>query len=153
MRRRGDTGRCPACGWGLDAEAYRCPKCRIYFCYKCRARVGRGEIQFQCADQSCPYYGKLLCAGCTVMEQEPDTTLLYTVPAFKVETAPAFFAGVLLGGVVGVCAGSGWIGLVVAVATWVVAALLAAQRKTQYRTVFGASHRCCIECRRPVKQL
>src|SRR5438093_1602395 len=68
----GDTAKCPACGWRMDAEAYRCPKCYIYFCFKCRARVTQREPQFQCADQSCPCYGKLLCAACTV-----------TVPEFK----------------------------------------------------------------------
>jgi hypothetical protein len=67
MRRRGEKTKCPACGCGLDEDAYRCPKCRIYFCYKCRARVGRKEEQYQCADQSCSCYGKLLCSACTVM--------------------------------------------------------------------------------------
>ena len=36
MRRKGDVEKCPACGWGLAASAYRCPKCNIFFCYKCR---------------------------------------------------------------------------------------------------------------------
>lgn len=66
MRRRGDTEKCPACGWGLDADAYRCPKCRVYFCFKCRARVTERECQYQCADQSCDCYGKLLCVACVV---------------------------------------------------------------------------------------
>jgi hypothetical protein len=51
----------------MDPEAYRCPKCHIYFCFKCRARIAEREPQFQCADQSCPCYGKLLCGACTVM--------------------------------------------------------------------------------------
>lgn len=54
----------------MDAEAYRCPKCYIYFCFKYRARVTEREPQFQCADQSCRCYGKLLCAACTVMVPE-----------------------------------------------------------------------------------
>ena len=69
-RRIGDTAKCPACGWRMDPEAYRCPKCYIYFCFKCRARVTEREPQFQCADQSCECYGKLLCAACTVMVPE-----------------------------------------------------------------------------------
>lgn len=64
--RRGDQCKCPACGWRLDSEAYRCPKCFIYFCFKCRARVGKGDQQYQCADQSCSCYGKLLCGACTI---------------------------------------------------------------------------------------
>src|SRR5438874_1933556 len=75
MRRRGERMKCPACGWAIDEEAYRCPKCRVYFCYKCRARVGKREEQYQCADQSCSCYGKLLCSACTVMvsEERPIT--------------------------------------------------------------------------------
>jgi len=69
-RRIGEQKKCPACGWRLDAEAYRCPKCFIYFCYKCRARVTKGDPQYQCADQSCECYGKLLCSACTVMVPE-----------------------------------------------------------------------------------
>jgi len=65
--RIGDESKCPACGWRLDAEAYRCPKCLIYFCYKCRKRIPKGENQFQCANQTCSCYGKLLCSACTVM--------------------------------------------------------------------------------------
>ena len=137
----------------MDADAYRCPKCRIYFCYKCRARVGRGEEQCQCADQSCRCYGKLLCAGCTVIIKDPDTTHPYTVPTYDIEAGAAFWTGVVLGGNVGVCAGSVTAGVVIAIISWVVAAILAAQKTTQYNTVFGASHRCCIECRHAVKQL
>lgn len=69
-RRVGDTAKCPACGVSMDPEAYRCPKCRIYFCFKCRDRIPEREPQFQCADQSCSYYGNLLCASCTVMVRQ-----------------------------------------------------------------------------------
>ena len=74
LRRIGNTEKCPACGWRIDADAYRCPKCRIYFCFKCRARVEKREEQFQCSDQSCECYGKLLCAACTVLVDQPATT-------------------------------------------------------------------------------
>jgi len=66
LRRLGDTEKCPACGLSIDSSAYHCPRCRIYFCFKCRRRVPRGEPQYQCVDQQCQYYGKLLCKGCTV---------------------------------------------------------------------------------------
>ena len=66
MRRKGDVEKCPACGWGLAASAYRCPKCNIFFCYKCRVRVGINDKQYQCADQSCGCYGKLVCNACVV---------------------------------------------------------------------------------------
>ncbi len=64
-RRIGDESKCPACGWRLDSEAYRCPKCLIYFCFKCRKRIPKDEVQYQCANQACSYYGKLLCSACT----------------------------------------------------------------------------------------
>jgi hypothetical protein len=76
MRRIGELSRCPACGRGIDPSAYRCPVCRVYFCYKCRARVGKGETRYQCADQSCACYGKLLCSACTVMIRVPETEMV-----------------------------------------------------------------------------
>lgn len=64
IERRGDLCKCPACGWRLDSEAYRCPRCFIFFCYICRARVGTNDEQYQCANQSCDCYGKLVCSKC-----------------------------------------------------------------------------------------
>ncbi len=72
-RRIGDQAKCPACGTGMDSEAYRCPKCRIYFCFKCRARVGKEDEQYQCANQSCACYGKLLCSACTESVSHTET--------------------------------------------------------------------------------
>lgn len=65
-RRLGDTVKCPACGRPMDAEAYRCPNCKIYFCFKCRRRVQPTDKQYQCMNQQCKYYGKLLCNACVV---------------------------------------------------------------------------------------
>lgn len=65
-RRKGNTAKCPACGEPMDPEAYRCPKCKIYFCFKCRRRVQPRDEQFQCMNQKCGYYGKLLCNACVV---------------------------------------------------------------------------------------
>lgn len=67
MRRIGEATKCPACGSGVDSGAYRCPRCLIYFCYKCRVRVDRNAAQFQCANQSCSCHGKLVCSACTVI--------------------------------------------------------------------------------------
>jgi hypothetical protein len=156
MLRRGEKAKCPACGWGLDEDAYRCPKCRIYFCYKCRARVGRREQQYQCADQSCGCYGKLLCAACTVMVSNEGPV---TRPGFIIDVTAAFWTGAVLGVIAGVIAGfsgavAGWafgIGAVVAVAVWIAAAVMAAQTITTDQIL--ATHRCCIQCRHSVKNL
>ena len=67
LNRIGDKCKCPACGWALDDGAYRCPKCLIYFCFKCRRRVKANEPQTQCLNQQCDYHGKLLCSACTVV--------------------------------------------------------------------------------------
>jgi hypothetical protein len=64
LNRLGPQEKCPACGWRLDADAYRCPKCMIYFCFKCRRRVAARDPQYQCLNQQCKYYGKLLCEVC-----------------------------------------------------------------------------------------
>src|SRR6184192_1030692 len=107
LKRRGEKAKCPACGWGLDEDAYRCPKCRIYFCYKCRARVGKHEEQYQCADQSCSCYGKLLCSACTVMVSNEGPV---TRPTFDIDAGAAIWGGAILGGIMGIiafCLGAG----------------------------------------------
>lgn len=83
-RRTGQTQKCPACGVSVDADAYRCPKCMIYFCFKCRRRVQKHDQQFQCMNQQCNYYGKLLCNACVVeiddtMTQVPPNNMLMLV--------------------------------------------------------------------------
>jgi hypothetical protein len=74
-RRLGDVQKCPACGSEIDPGAYHCPKCRNYFCFRCRARVSKPDPQFQCTNLSCDYHGKLLCGACDpeVKKQEPPT--------------------------------------------------------------------------------
>jgi len=83
-RRTGPDSKCPACGWRIDSDAYRCPKCFIYFCYKCRKRVQKGDAQFQCVNQTCACHGKLLCAACTVMVPE-----FADVTRYKTKVTPA----------------------------------------------------------------
>jgi len=181
-RRVGNTAKCPACGWRMDPEAYRCPKCHIYFCFKCRTRVIQWEPQFQCADQACPQYGKLLCAACTVMVPEfRDVTRIEydTVPNAPEQTiqigndigwittaialsvgigiwiAVSFWAAVVVAGVVGAL-----IPKAVALAgiTWFKRyEVLPATTKQVSREVTTneqvAEHRCCILCRHPCKVL
>ena len=50
----------------MDPAAYRCPRCMIYFCFKCRRRVQHRDPQFQCMNQQCEQYGKMLCNACIV---------------------------------------------------------------------------------------
>lgn len=63
-KRHASLEKCPTCGCRVDADAYRCPKCMIYFCFQCRRRVAVNDCQYQCLNQKCNYYGKLLCTIC-----------------------------------------------------------------------------------------
>lgn len=155
IQRRDDMEKCPACGWRLDAGAYRCPKCRIYFCYKCRARVGEREQQYQCADQSCDCYGKLLCAACVVLldqdhaEQRPnsDATIATLIGggvagAASLAVAPiAVAVGLGVGAIVLGSFGLRAMGFNV----WGTGLTHEVKHSTQ--------HLCCVQCRHPVKHL
>ena len=147
LRRIGDTQKCPACGWRIDADAYRCPKCRIYFCFKCRARVGKGESQFQCADQSCECYGKLLCAACTVMVDQPDTTY------DDDPVTPALIGGgiALVGATIAIFAlsWSWWLLIPAAIG----GCFLGAQFPIARQIPTTSNFRGCIQCRHPVKDI
>jgi len=161
MRPRGEMSKCPACGSGVDEDAYRCPKCRIYFCYKCRARVGKKEEQFQCAEQSCRCYGKLLCSACTVLipKEGPVTRPTFGTDNDENVAAGVFWAGAILGVITGIIAGCSGadlrnaigIGFGVAVVVWVIAGIRANHTTTTMETI--ATPRCCIQCRHAVKHL
>lgn len=179
-RRIGDTAKCPACGWRMDADAYRCPKCFIYFCFKCRARVTEREPQFQCADQSCTCYGKLLCAACTVMVPEfadVTRTVYDRVPGEPEHTVSAGdnwgFAALIVPVVVSVMAcwffeslGGLWCSLPIFIAMSILLAsagstwfkhdkVIPATTKRVPREITEnkqvAEHRCCIGCKHPIK--
>jgi hypothetical protein len=169
-KRVGDTAKCPACGWGMDAEAYRCPKCYIYFCFKCRARVTEREPQFQCADQSCPCYGKLLCAACTVMVPEFQDVTRTTSNEHTAKVGDNWgFAAFIVPIPVGIAlwvmysfgAGvNGAVGAFILVAVILVLAgstwfardkMIPAVTVTNNEKV--AEHRCCIQCKHPTKAL
>jgi hypothetical protein len=169
-RRLGDTAKCPACGWRMDAEAYRCPKCYIYFCFKCRARVTEREPQFQCANQSCSCYGKLLCAACTVMVPEFKDVTRITTHAHTIKVGDNWgFAALVVPIMVGTTlwgSNSFLAGLTgTVVAFFVVTGLLFYFGSTWFKrdklipqTVVTsnekvAEHRCCIQCKRPAKTL
>src|SRR4051794_31694226 len=92
-RRVGTTAKCPACGVSMDSEAYRCPKCRIYFCFKCRRRVQPRDEQYQCMNQQCDQYGKLLCNACVVgapvlSERSRQVLVEDSKPGFHRRTIP-----------------------------------------------------------------
>jgi hypothetical protein len=169
-RRLGDTAKCPACGWRMDPEAYRCPKCHIYFCFKCRARVTERDPPFQCANQSCSCYGKLLCAACTVMVPEFAAVTRITTPAHTIKEGDSWGCAAL---VVPILVGiylwitySFWTGLLGAIVAFVTVAILLVSAKStwieQDKVIPGttvtnnekvAEHRCCIQCKRPTKTL
>jgi len=169
-RRMGDTAKCPACGWSMDPQAYRCPKCRIYFCYKCRARVAERDEQFQCADQSCECYGKLLCSACTVMVPEYGN-VTRTIPGRekvlygRVTVAVVIAVGSIVGGIwfwgfggvflLGILLIGGLLLRISDAFPTLRNKLFIKKRpdKIKTREEQVANHRCCIQCRHPVKHL
>ncbi len=153
LNRKGALSKCPACGWKLDHDAYRCPKCRIYFCYKCRARVGERENQYQCMNQACKCHGKLLCAACVQpvavkgVVPNPDATKATLIAggvagvAGAVVGAPLLAAGAI--GVAGVV-GSSFLLRKLGFNIWL----------TKDGTKQNVGERlCCIACKSPVKHL
>jgi len=87
--RLGPKEKCPACGRKLDEGAYRCPNCKIYFCFNCRRRINKNEPQYQCLNQQCNYYGKLLCKGCIETQEVKQTPkITHTFPPSKSEQHP-----------------------------------------------------------------
>ena len=78
--RRGDVQKCPVCGVHVDPEAYYCPQCHNYFCFHCRARVTASDEQFQCTDQACDYYAKLVCERCDVAVEKAESPSVYAEP-------------------------------------------------------------------------
>lgn len=79
-QRTGDTTKCPVDQRPVDPEAFQCPHCGAFFCFKCRLPLLRGKLQFRCVNQRCRYHGKLVCAGCVaeipVMVDEPKEVLV-----------------------------------------------------------------------------
>lgn len=88
--RLGNVRECPVCGSAVAPGAYHCPTCQNSFCFHCRARVLPSDVQLQCVNQRCAYYGKLLCDVCedTVVEEQP--------PAVYMEPEEGFWPLLLL---------------------------------------------------------
>jgi hypothetical protein len=169
-RRVGDTAKCPARGVSMDPDAYRCPKCRIYFCFKCRRRVQSRDPQYQCMNQQCELYGKLLCNACIVeVPQMGDRSRQELVEAGKrVKVVPAkvlplvFFIILVVSFGAGLNFGLPWWGGIVGgviFATMVAGLLsnLTEYEQPVYRTVtenveVGRS-KCCIACKQAVEHI
>jgi predicted lipid-binding transport protein (Tim44 family) len=130
----------------------------IYFCFKCRRRVTATDPQFQCLNQQCQYYGKLLCEVCTT-----------AVPEYKNQAMPHYKEGVL-GWIVGAAACIGiasWIifsfgvGFGIFVGTLIVGGIVAVVKgkpffeRTTYTSqqVQSGYHRECIACHQSVEVL
>ena len=80
LKRRGNVEKCPVCGSQVDSEAYCCPTCRSFFCYHCRARVVETDPQFQCINQACDYYGRLVCGVCDPRHERQEPPSIYLEP-------------------------------------------------------------------------
>ncbi len=80
LTRRGDVDKCPACGAGIHPDAYHCSVCQNDFCYHCRARLLPSDIQLQCINQHCDYYGKLVCSVCDVLTEKQENPSVYQEP-------------------------------------------------------------------------
>jgi hypothetical protein len=169
-RRRGDEAKCPACGVPMDPEAYRCPKCRIYFCFKCRRRVQPRDAQFQCMNQQCGYYGKLLCNACVVEvpRLQEQTRKVVVAPARTAALVPGQFLfglcfatlviGATVGHGVGLPPAGAWCGgLLVAAIMGVWLASMESRFSPEYQTVVETVEvgrvKSCIACRQAVEHL
>lgn len=161
----GAQSKCPACGWKIDPDAYRCPKCLIYFCFKCRKRVLKGDDQFQCVNQKCDRHGKLVCSACTVI-----------VPKYRddIETITTSGDGglgimaAIVGSIVGIACIWLWsVDPLFAICIGLLSALLIIIFDPLDRMNSGAPitlserpirqlvrrDRCCIKCKRPIEFL
>jgi len=159
LSRLGPRDKCPACGWQLDTDAYRCPKCKIYVCFKCRRRVTTSESQYECHNQKCQYYGKLFCGVCIKLIPEIETRqqLQTTYGGWKIIGIIATLLGIVTMGL-SLSIISGLIALVVA---FVVGCIIAAANgwriadetkcvATRYKV---GEQMVCIACKEPLRIL
>ncbi len=174
-RRVGDTAKCPACGVPTDPGAYRCPRCLIYFCFKCRRRVQQRDEQFQCMNQQCDQYGKMLCNTCIVevpvMDDRSRDEMLtvgvpeYDEPRFSLKQRLLTSLACSVGASACVFFSGGerwsiavWGGCGAAICAWVIAAKVhvpaipPTYRTVQEKMVVG-KNKSCIACRQPVQHL
>jgi hypothetical protein len=136
----------------------------IYFCYKCRKRVQKGDKQFQCVNQTCACHGKLLCSACTVMVPEfGDVTT--SIPHYG--NSGSGQAVLWTAGIIGLLVSfftSFGVGFWVAVAIAIIGAIIVTKtggHLTDQPTTYTnetthtqiREHRCCIQCRTPAEIL
>ncbi len=157
-QRLGDIQKCPACGSTVDPGAYCCPKCRNYFCFRCRARLLGTEPQFQCVNQDCDYHGKLVCGTCDpqVKKEEPPAT--YT--EHESGWWPYLLMGSLAVFVVALFHTEFWVATAIAVAAFAGAAFLFRHmgvnvfgRDNQIVEPRESVYHTCIRCQKPAKDL
>ena len=80
LTRLGKTSQCPICCGKVHSEAYRCTKCRSFFCYHCRAHLGPQDTILQCGNRDCNYYGKWICSICDPAGKKDEAPLEYIEP-------------------------------------------------------------------------
>lgn len=150
-RRVGETQKCPACGVPVDADAYRCPKCMIYFCFKCRRRVQKHDQQFQCMNQQCNYYGKLLCNSCLVDVDHtstfvPPNDTLVSIRTWAVVVGLVSLWWVTIPVAIGIGAGAFIAGSIAASAAGML-------KEKSPETVVLGRRKACIACKQAVEHL
>jgi hypothetical protein len=157
LQRRGDVQKCPVCGSTVDPDAYHCSKCRNYFCFHCRARLLPGEKQFQCVNQDCRYYGKLICNVCDPQVDEDAP------PAVYIEPEDGYWPLLLIVGIIALVLA--WIFTRFLPAALIALAICAGGAYLISRaggSLFGrenkvfqariSSHNACISCQQAVKE-
>jgi len=153
IRQSDERAKCPACGWGLDAAAYRCPKCLIYFCHKCRVRVSKGDAQYECANQNCGRYGKLTCGDCLVLQpyQGYVTRHPYTGIGsfFGICSCICLFIAFFFVPL----ASWGWTSFFAFLGGGIICGVIGAwcSESTITSTETVGQNLCCVQCRNPVK--
>ncbi len=149
-RHKAGASKCPACGVPIDAEAYRCPTCRIYFCFNCRKRVPADAEQYQCVNRQCEYHGKLLCDGCIVVL--PRMEMVYPASDLLAALAKLLFYAAFFGALALWFFFGFLYGLVPIIAFVIImsgiAPFMGETRGVRQET--GRSL-CCIACKQPVE--
>jgi hypothetical protein len=114
--------------------------------------VGKREQQYQCADQSCDCYGKLLCSACVVSlnQTQQQTSGDATVAALLVGAVAGgatLFAAPLV-----VAAGVG-VGAIVTASAGLRALGFNVWGSSDKKDDYQYPRLCCVQCRHPVKHL
>jgi hypothetical protein len=158
VARRGDVTKCPICGSPADPDAYHCAKCRNYFCFHCRARILPSDVQAECVNSDCAYYGKLVCGLCETPHVKEEAPLVYAEPLDGYW--PLWLLATLVAGVVTWYVTTWWIGILLTVLMYAVGGY---QLQRAGLNIFGSeslvtrprssSYRTCIRCQQPVKEI